>query len=173
MAMKSNNFKRILTIGLLSVVPVLLVFLSVCGADPLFIKILSYFGCACYVVILVVSQIKRKENNSIIFVYITYIALMLSVGSINWPLKVYFNYYQEKFEMALSKFDDISLKQEPTEIGLFEILHIEKSGPSYILWIDDSKDGGIAFVKGNDPNYFASIWSKVKLSSEWEYIVFD
>lgn len=173
MAMKFDIKKQMLAIGLLSIAPILVVSLSVYGVDPLFTRALSYLGCFCYSIFLLVAIVKRKSNNVILLTCIAYFIVMLSVGSTSWPLRVFFHYYQEDFEIVLSKYDDGTLKQESISIGLFEVLRIEKSGPSYILWIDDSKDGGVAFIKGNDPNYFASIWSKEKLSLEWQYIVFD
>lgn len=165
--------KNILLITFLLLLTLAIVVLSAYGADPLFILALSYFLTFCCVLIVIIVFIKNRNFKAQFLVSVLNIVLLFSIGYTSWPLKLSFTYCKDEFESILSKIEENGSKEITADIGMFKILKAERKGPLNVLWVDDSVDGGAAFVKGRNSTYYWSIWSSVRLSNEWSYIVFD
>lgn len=156
----------------LGIMVLLLPILCFYGTDPLLMNLLGYFLSFCCVVTgSIYLYKKRLLKSNVLLLYISAI-IFLSITITNWPFKLFFKYYEDNFEIIARKVGKDNLQDFPQVVGTHKIIRSEKRDSITYLWVQGSYADGVAFVKG-ERDKIGNIWSIVRLSNEWWYVVFD
>lgn len=124
-------------------------------------------------ILLAITQLQEQNSLPIIVKAITCIAVIVSVITFHWPLRVVHSFAHPSLERIAQGVRDGRPLTFPARVGLFTIKDVEVRNGVLALWIDLDPSGRVGFVHTGSTNLPFNLWSRIKLDDQWQFIAED
>lgn len=105
---------------------------------------------------------------------ITTTAVLLSVATLNWPLRAAYVLSRSSFDRAAAEVRAGEPISTPCSIGLFRIRKAEVYHNGIVcLWTNDDPSGPTGFVQTEIDDLPFNLWSHTPLDNSWQFISED
>lgn len=159
------------------IVAVSLVFLAVLlsgwGFDPRFLAYIVYLGATILGIVCLTFLLRNRLGpHGLTWIPVS-IAMLVSIGLTNWPLRLSFAYIRPRLEAYIWCLKVGDAVPSSIHTGIFDIIRVEQRDGGYLFWLSDTADGGAVFVKGASLSARLNEWSSVHLADNWWYVFID
>lgn len=109
-----------------------------------------------------------------LFAGIATIATLLSVATLNWPLRAAYVLSRPSLDRIAAEVQAGELPVAPCTIGLFRVRKAEMHPNGVVcLWTNDDPAGRTGFVQTEASDLPFNLWSHTSLDNSWQFISED